>query len=124
MKRTGPPTRKTQIKRDGPGARRFARSRSTLERTAMRPAPRAEPSELAAAKAQVRKRSGGMCEASTPACPVWPHEAVHVHHVVRRPHTGGVHDPAVMLDCCRPAHDHIHANPAESYERGWLIRGV
>ena len=54
------------------------------------------------------------CEAMTSACTVRP---AHRHHVILR--SQGGHD-GPTLDVCAPCHLHIHANPAEAYERGWL----
>jgi hypothetical protein len=28
------------------------------------------------------------------------------------------------LDCCHACHVYVHANPAESYERGWMERRI
>jgi hypothetical protein len=64
----------------------------------------------------VRGRSGGACEASTPACPAGRHRAEHVHHLAGRSN----HNPDNLLHVCHLAHQHIHANPAESYAAGWM----
>ncbi len=89
----------------------------------MRAAPRSEPSELAAARRAIVARSGGLCEAPDACKRPMPHAGEHAHHALMRSHTAG-HDPALMLWLCAVAHAAIHANPAESYDRGWLIRGV
>jgi 5-methylcytosine-specific restriction endonuclease McrA len=68
----------------------------------------------------VGERSGGRCEANTPAC---TGTGQHFHHVLRRSQ-GGKHSPANLLHLCVGCHGWVHDNPAESYERGWLKRGV
>ena len=87
-----------------------------VRRTPLRSRP--EPSHLRDAKQAVRERSGGQCEAGTPAC---TGRAVHVHHVLPRS-AGGKHSTANLLHCCRECHDFIHAHPALSYRLGWLKR--
>lgn len=82
---------------------------------------RAGMDRLAAAKAEVRGRSGGWCEVQSPACPLERHPAHHAHHVVPRSR-GGLHEPENLLDVCGPAHDWIHRNPTEATARGWLGR--
>ena len=77
--------------------------------------------EFAAVKPEVRRRSQGRCEASAgPGC---SGAAVHVHHRRRRAQ-GGTNDLANLLDVCAWCHDFIHAHPAVSYERGWLVLGA
>jgi hypothetical protein len=93
--------------------------RSTPLRTRGNARTRAGQVRLEAAKAEVRGRSGGWCEASTPACPPDRHRATQAHHRLPRSQ-GGKHDPDNLLDVCTPAHDWIHANPAASYDAGWL----
>lgn len=41
------------------------------------------------------------------------------HHILRRS-AGGTDDRDNTLDVCLPCHHHIHANPAASYEAGYL----
>ncbi len=93
--------------------------RSPLKRRSAKKA--ASDAEYAQARETVMFRSYGRCEANTPACPPREHEAVHVHHKLRRSATSA-HDPELMLACCLAAHNFIHANPAISYEAGWLFR--
>lgn len=66
----------------------------------------------------VYDRSGGFCEANTPACTTGPHKAVHVHHIAGRTD----HLPSNLLHVCHNAHDYIHAHPAESYAAGWMVK--
>lgn len=80
---------------------------------------RVKDAEYAAARKQVEFRSRGFCEATTPACLTGRHEAHHVHHVKRRSQGGG-HDVDNLLHLCFPAHEWVHAHPAEARERGWL----
>ena len=67
-------------------------------------------------------RSGGMCELRTPACPAGEHRGHHAHHQAPSDRDRGVHLPSRGLWACADGHRYLHANPAESYERGWLLR--
>lgn len=67
----------------------------------------------------VTRRSRGLCEASTPACPDGPHKGSHRHHKLPRS-LGGEHTPENLLHVCTTAHTWIHEHPADSYEHGWL----
>jgi WhiB family redox-sensing transcriptional regulator len=60
------------------------------------------------------------CEAATNVC---RGRASQLHHRKMRSH-GGTNDPENLLAVCAWCHDYIHSHPAESYEAGWLIRGV
>ena len=54
-------------------------------------------------------------------------DATDIHHRTPRG-MGGSSDPetnyglANLVSLCRSCHDHVHANPAESYENGFLVR--
>lgn len=100
------------------------RSDTPMKRSAPKPRKSARlaayESEFREARVEVRKRSLGRCEASTEACTV---TAVHVHHRKLRSH-GGSNDPSNLLDLCTPCHEWIHAHPAVSYERGWMVRAA
>lgn len=64
-------------------------------------------------------RAHGRCEVRvSPDC---TGRAEHVHHILMRSQ-GGTHDIGNLLAVCHRCHGHIHANPAESYEAGWLHR--
>lgn len=71
-----------------------------------------------AAREAVRERSGGTCEAATERC---TRIAVHVHHKAGRVGPDP-HHPDRLLHVCLACHDHIHRNPEESYEAGWMLR--
>lgn len=43
------------------------------------------------------------------------------HHKLRRS-AGGKDEWSNLMDICSEHHQWIHANPAESYAAGWLIR--
>lgn len=58
------------------------------------------------------------CEAGTRVC---VGRAAHVHHRRLRSQGGG-DEPSNLLAVCPPCHRYIHDHPAESYERGWLLR--
>lgn len=63
-------------------------------------------------------RAHGRCEAGITAAGCTG-RAEHVHHMQLRSQ-GGSDDIANLLAVCHRCHGHIHANPAESYEMGWL----
>jgi hypothetical protein len=51
------------------------------------------------------------------------------HHRRMRSHAfPGLHDPGNVIDVCGTGstgcHGYIHAHPAESYAKGWLVRGT
>lgn len=75
--------------------------------------------EFLAQRPKVRERSGGVCEAQV--APTCSGRASHVHHILPRGQ-GGTNDLANLLDTCPFCHMSIHANPASSYERGFLLR--
>lgn len=86
-----------------------------LKRTAMRrtagTSGRAEPGRKLAA----------VCMAATPVC---TGRAEHRHHLAGRGKPGTTAAQALdrlTLDVCARCHLYIHANPAESYERGWML---
>ena len=115
MKRSGPPARKTPLKAKAP-MRRTSDEQPKRRATPREHRQQAEFSE--AVKDAVRRRSMGRCE--FPQC-MW--RAVHFHHRLMRSHGG----PGTAENCahlCRHHHDHVHANPAESYANGMLVRGV
>lgn len=110
-----------QVARDEVG--RWDRNEARKAERAVRivprkPARRPDPPELRAAKTVVHERSGGYCEARTAVC---NHYAEHIHHIARR-RGKQAHAVANLLDVCQPCHLHIHANPEQSYEAGWLVR--
>lgn len=64
----------------------------------------------------VHERSWGRCEAHcNEDCTRW---ATQVHHKRGRRYN----DLDLLLDVCLQCHAYLHAHPAESYERGWMIR--
>jgi hypothetical protein len=103
MKRSGPIPRRTPLRQVG------ARKLRTLE---------AERSF----RMQVRVNAGNWCQLQTPACLPYRHEGHHAHHIAPSDRDRGNHDPVRGLWTCFPGHAWIHRHPAESYERGWLIR--
>jgi len=70
------------------------------------------------ARAVVFERANGYCEANTPQCRGLMDQ---VHH--RKGRDGDlVDDESLLLGVCWACHNHIHGNPALSYERGWMVR--
>lgn len=94
--------RSAQLKRTGP-PRRKARVSTAKRLDVISDATRAE----------VARRSNGRCE-------ICRRRADHMHHRKLRRH--GDHSAANLLHLCFRCHAWIHANVAESYERGWLVR--
>lgn len=97
--------------------------RSPLRRTPFRSngsaKTRAGKIRLEQAKADVRGRSGGWCEADTPVCPMGRHHGHQIHHILPRS-AGGQHEVGNLLHVCTAAHDWIHRNPHEARLRGLL----
>ena len=61
--------------------------------------------------------NGVWCEADTAVC---TGRAAHIHH--RKPRSHGRDDsPENTLIVCAACHTFIHAHPAISYEKGWLV---
>jgi 5-methylcytosine-specific restriction endonuclease McrA len=73
--------------------------------------------ELDAITPALTARSRGRCE----ICRV--SDAVVRHHRLRRSQ-GGVNELWCLLHLCNACHLMVHAQPALSYDRGWLIRGL
>ena len=48
--------------------------------------------------------------------------SIDLHEPLMRSQGGDPLDRAQVRAICRACHDHIHANPAESYAAGWLVR--
>jgi hypothetical protein len=71
--------------------------------------------ELDAMTPLLEARSRGVCE----ICGFGV--AIHRHHRLRRSQ-GGTNDLGNLLHLCRLCHDTVHAYPAASYDRGWLLR--
>ena len=69
-----------------------------------------------AARATVRRRSGGMCEARIVCSGA---EATHLHH--RQLRRGGDHRAVNALHVCSLCHDAIHRNPAIAYATGAMV---
>lgn len=114
MKRSPMPPRKAPMKRgQGP------RSRGIAASVAKHPSGRRVRwlAEFAAAKREVRARSGGRCEVD--AVVDCTGRAEHTHHVIGRVHPQA-NEPGFLLDVCHLCHGWIHRNPEASYRAGWL----
>lgn len=92
-----------------------------MKRTPIRRRSRKESARVARynkAREIVFERSGGSCEARTPDCRGVSDQ---VHH--RKGRDGDlVDDIDYLLAACWACHNYIHRHPAESYERGWMIK--
>ena len=114
MKRSAP-LRRTPLRR---GTSQLKRSRlNPVGKKANR-----EASDLARFRLALHLRSGGFCEARTPACPPGVHEGCDPHHLSHADRDRGVHLPERGLLVCRQGHDFIEQHPAWSYEQGYLLR--
>jgi hypothetical protein len=71
--------------------------------------------ELLSMRELVLARAMGVCE----ICRWAP--IAHLHHKLRRSQ-GGTNDLSNLLGVCLDDHEFLHANPAYSYEKGWLVR--
>lgn len=126
MKRGGPLKRKTPIKPGKPlrragFARRSAEAEQQIraERT-RRENPRyghVKKSQYGKVRKWVRDRANDMCEARI--ADVCAGRGAHAHHILMRSQ-GGTDDMGNLIWVCPPCHGHIHENPAESYEAGFL----
>jgi len=103
--------------------RRIARSEEKSERRRERsqgqvraPKVRGKSATWNRSRRWIEGRSGGACEAKTPAC---TGRGAHAHHIVMRSQ-GGDDGTGNLLWVCPPCHSYIHEHPAESYDAGWL----
>jgi hypothetical protein len=71
--------------------------------------------ELSDSAEVVIARSKGRCEICQDA------PATQIHHKARRQVPGANH-PSMLMHLCLWCHQEVHANPAHSYEHGYLIR--
>jgi hypothetical protein len=79
--------------------------------------------ELKAQEPALIKRAGGKCEVRVPEACGKGFRMYHRHHKMMRSH-GGTNDLDNLLWVCDGCHTYIHNHPAESYEKGWLLRGT
>jgi hypothetical protein len=89
-----------------------------LKRTQWIRKPTRQQKGWARAVKEVRERSGDRCEVRTPLCIGTGQQT---HHRLKRSQ-GGKADPALLLRICNHCDVFIEANPAISYEHGWLIK--
>lgn len=93
-----------------------------MKRTALRPVSKKRAKWQAVYRREcdaVDLRSGGRCEAGSPACPDGPHRAEHHHHVRLRSR-GGLDSRDNLLHVCLPAHDWIHQHPTDATALGLM----
>jgi hypothetical protein len=127
--------KRTEIKRDPDKIAAWLRKpRRAIARTALRRGPgrkaKRERPALDAFRAELRRRSGGYCEALfmldgteivLGCASPWPHEGHHAHHLFPEDHDRGVHDPERGLFVCAKVHHWIHdVDPARAHELGLL----
>lgn len=62
--------------------------------------------------------TGGGCEIGTPDCT----GAANQGHHRKLLSQGGANVPENCLATCPACHSWVHANPAEAYRRGWMLR--
>lgn len=111
LERRTPLRAKTSIKRGKP-----------IARTAKRRKPKRSPNEFPdEAKAEMRRRSGGRCEANTAVC---EQTAVIFHH--RKSRASKDQRPVNGLHICNPCHLHIHGTDGhgsitKSRIMGWIV---
>lgn len=91
-----------------------------MKRSPLRSKAKKRPG-LILARLECRERAGGLCEIATPLCPAGLHQGAQAHHRLRRSQ-GGQDTPENLMWLCNGAHTHVHAHPAESFEKGWLLR--
>ena len=116
------------MKRSAPRRRTpLRRGTSQLKRSRLNPVgkkAKREARDLARFRLALHLRSGGFCEAHTPACPPGRHEGCDPHHLCHADRDRGLHLPSRGLWVCRPGHDWIETHPALSYEAGWLLKAT
>lgn len=71
--------------------------------------------ELSESAEEVVRRNGGRCEICDDA------PGTQVHHRAGRK-VPGANNPEMLLHLCLYCHQEVHANPAHSYEQGYLIK--
>ena len=108
MKRSGPPVRKTAMKRSAPKVK--ARKEHQRQR-------RQTGGFSDEVKMQARRRSKGVCEAGSSQC---TGKAAHFHHRKLRRHND--HRLVNTLHVCSHCHAYIHdIAPIVAYAMGWLV---
>jgi hypothetical protein len=88
-----------------------------------------EAADLERFRVELRRRSGGWCEAQklnrppdyiVPVCIPYRHNGTQAHHVQPEDRDRGKHDPNRGLWICHVAHDWAHANPQDAKVVGLL----
>lgn len=89
-----------------------------MKRSRIRRKQRSGLAEYNKAREALAEQAAYRCQARTPNC---NGQLEQVHH--RKGRDGELlTNPEYLLGVCYPCHSYIHANPSESYERGWMIR--
>lgn len=120
MKRSPMPRRRTPLRSSGG----LAPGKPLARRTRLAPVS-AKRRAAGSSMARPDEPLKAWCEVAIPG--VCLGRAANRHHKLRRS-KGGTDDRSNTLDLCGSGttgcHGHVHANPAESYARGWLIRSA
>lgn len=115
MKRSPMPARKTPLR----STSTLARTGGPQRRSSLRPVSKAQRSKLAAYKpvhAAALDRDGHACVVCAATADL------HVHH--RQGRGSRLLDLDLLVTLCAVHHAHVHANVAESYANGLLLRRV
>jgi hypothetical protein len=105
------------VKRSGPIARRTPMNWKASTKN------REFAAELDAVTPALEARSGGWCELGISGVCGTGMAGLHRHHRRRRSQ-GGTNDLSNLIHLCDGCHTYVHAHPAISYSRGWLLHGV
>lgn len=105
--------RRTELRRGEPLTRG-----KPLARTTMRARAKPQPVELTSAQTARRVISNNVCEIDGCGQP-----ATQFHHRWMRSQ-GGTHDVWNLLHICLSCHNSVHANPEDSYRKGYMLRRV
>jgi 5-methylcytosine-specific restriction enzyme A len=128
-------TRKTTLEQKAPlrrttalGRRPLARSVLHAESVARRAQPKRRPAQPIPAEVRVALavRSEGKCEIATVGCTAVATDFAHRKKVGAGGRKGSAarahHVLSNALAACRSCHSTCHANPAEAYANGWMLR--
>ncbi|MFY1686434.1 hypothetical protein [Plantactinospora sp. WMMB782] len=122
------PLRRVSEKKAADGGNRFSTLDEKPTESLSKPMKRARyvPAVPVNVKVALAVRSGGRCEIAIPGC---TGTATDPAHRLKRGMGGrkGAAKAAAdrlsgLMHACRRCHSHTHANPAEAYSAGWMLR--